>query len=277
MEPNQNPEDWQDLVLDRWMCGAFLEPMDGDVFSFDVESDAWVRIWVRASALGSMANPRLFVYDEDDEFTGSFEDSFLSEDIDRTFKLDEARSLGIGLFEQNIGTLQYGEDYFWRMRVSITKAPVKWDYEEEEPNNSKADAMPVESGDRVYGWVENGTKNDWFALEIEEPYTDVVVETDAWVHGSPLNPELEVKGPELVLDDGEYVLETIGQEDRHDSSSNYDAKVSFTAEVPGQYLIRLGACCERTPSRRKGGMPFWYVLDVSTSPGSPPEDTATAD
>ena len=274
-EPNNEFEDPQDLPLERWMCGAFDAPADGDVFGFDVESDAWIRVWVRASALGSMANPRLFVFDEDEEFTGSFEDSFLSEDIDRTFKLDEARTMGIGLFEQNIGTLQFGEDYFWRMRVSVTKAPVIWDYEESEPNDSKDDAMPIESGDRIYGYVENGTKNDWFALEISEANTDVVVETDAWIHGSPLNPEIEVKGPNLVPDGDDMVLETMGQEDRHDSSSNFDAKVAFTAETPGEYLIRLGSCCERTPSRRKGGMPFWYVLDVSTSPGSSAEDTAS--
>jgi hypothetical protein len=269
LEPNNDPDDPQDLPLERWMCGAFDVPMDGDVFGFEVDSDAWIRVWVRASALGSMANPRLFIFDEDDEFTGSFEDSFLSEDIDRTFKLDEARTMGIGLFEQNIGTVQFGEDYFWRMRVSITKAPVKWDLEEEEPNDSKDDAMSVANGDRIYGWVENGTKNDWFSLDVTEANTDVVVETDSWVHGSPLNPEIEVKGPDL---------EQIAIEDRHDTSSNFDAKVAFTADVPGEYLIRLGACCEANPSSRKGGMPFWYVLDVSTSPGSPvEEDTASGE
>ncbi len=257
VEPNNDIRDAQDVAMEEWMCGIFGEPADNDLFTFDVESDAWVRVWIRASELGSLANPRAFLYDEDEEFAASFEDSFLSEDIDRTFKLDKAREMYIGLLEQNTGSLQYGEEYDWRMRVSIVKAPVDWNTEEIEDNDSRDSANIVSDGDRVFGRVENGFRYDWYMLEVTEERTEVVVQTDAWIHGSPLNPEIMVEGP-----DGEE----IDKRHTHDSSSNYDAKVAFTAMDTGEYLIRVGACCSGDSGGRGGGLPHWYVLDVDAQP-----------
>ena len=251
VEPN-TAVDPQPLTLEHWMCGTFGQALDADVFSFEADEDTWLRVWVRASSLGSFANPRLFIQDEDEEFNLDAVDSLFSEEIDRTFKLDEYRSMVVGLFEQNSGLDQFGEEYFWRMRVSVAKPPVRWDYEEDEPNDDSSEAMPIEAGDRIYGDIEKGTRNDWFALEVTEPNSEVTVETDSWSHGSPLNPEIEVRF--------EDETDAIDEAYRHDSSTNYDAKVSFRAEEAGTYKIRVGSYDE------KGGIPYWYVLDVSVSP-----------
>jgi len=268
LEPNGDISDAQDLPLEEWMCGIFGEPVDNDYFSFEIEEESWLRVWVRATELGSFANPRAFLLDEDDgNFSASFEDSYLSADIDRTFKLDRGRELSIALLEQELGTDQYGPDYEWRMRVSVVKSPVTWNTEEpvdedgEDSNDNSATPDIVMDGDRVFGRVEK-TGNDWYALDLTDERTEVVVQTDAWIHGSPLNPEIEVEGP-----DGE----TIDYSNTHDSGYNFDAKVSFTAQEAGRYLIRLGAV------DGFGGLPYWYVLDVSADVVLEPSDTGETD
>jgi hypothetical protein len=252
-EPNGVNEP-QDLPLEAWMCGIFGEPIDNDYFAFSIEEASWLRVWVRAAELGSFANPRAFLLDEDDgDFSASFEDSYLSPDIDRTFKLDRARDLKIGLLEQEIGTTQFGPDFEWRMRVSVVKAPVTWNTEEavddegDDFNNSSASPDMVFDGDRVFGRMEKVT-NDWYAIDLTDERTEVVIQTDAWIHGSPLNPELLVRDP-----DGD----TIAYAYTHDNAQNFDALVSFTAQQAGEYLIKL------SPVDGFGGQPYWYVLDVS--------------
>lgn len=262
-EPNDAVGDEQDLPLEQWMCGYFGDLGDNDGFIFDIERASWVRIRVRAEALGSPANPRAFIYDEDGEFEASLEDSYLTSDIDTTFKLDEPRELAIGILEQEIGSVQFGEEYEWRLMASIVKAPVVWNAEEFEPNDGRTDANPVADGDRVFGRVEHGARYDWFSLEVPDVRTDVVVQTDSWIHGSPLNPEIMVEGP-----DGEEVDRAY----QHDASTNYDAKLAFTATEPGNYLIRVGTCCQGETSRT-GGLPSWYVLDVSAEPAPAGGDT----
>ncbi len=262
-EPNDAVGDEQDLPLEQWMCGYFGQVGDNDGFIFDIERASWVRVRVRAEELGSLANPRAFIYDEDGEFEASFEDSYLSADIDKTFKLDEPRELAIGILEQEIGSVQHGEEYEWRLMVSIVKAPVIWNKEETEENDGRADANPVADGDRVFGRVEHGARFDWFKLEVPDERTDVVIETDSWIHGSPLNPEIMIEGP-----DGEEIDRAY----QHDSASNFDAKIAFTATDPGDYMIRVGSCCQGDGAR-PGGLPNWYVLDVSATPAPFDGDT----
>ena len=121
-------------------------------------------------------------------------------------------------------------------------------------------ALPTKtnrSGHRVPpGRVEHGARYDWFSLEVPDERTDVVVQTDSWIHGSPLNPEIMVEGP-----DGEEVDRAY----QHDASSNYDAKVEFTATEPGNYLIRVGTCCQGGTSRT-GGHPYARSRLGSTCP-----------
>jgi len=262
-EPNDAVGDEQALPLEQWMCGYFGQVGDNDGFAFDIDRASWVRVRVRAEALGSLANPRAFIYDEDGEFEASFEDSYLTSDIDTTFLLDEPRELAIGILEQEIGSLQFGEEYQWRLMVSVVKAPVTWNQEEIEENDSRADANPVADGDRVFGRIEHGARYDWFELEVDDERTDVVIQTDSWMHGSPLSPEILIEGP-----DGEEV----DRASEHDVPSNRDAKVSFTATEPGSYMIRVGSCCSGE-SARPGGLPNWYVLDVSATPAPAEGDT----
>ena len=248
------------------MCGVFGEPADTDLFAFEIEDESWIRIWVRAFELGSFANPRAFLLDaRDSSFSASMIGAGLSADLDNTFKLDRGRSLKLGLLEQEDGFTQWGPDYYWRLRVSIVKSPVTWTSEEpvdedgDDFNNSRESPDILNDGDRVFGRLER-TTNDWYAVDIGDERTDVVIQTDSWSHGSPLDPRLTVLGP-----DGE----TVDIASSHDSVYNRDAKVEFTALEAGRYLVKLD-----TDVTEAGGQPFWYVLDASMTVVASP-DTGT--
>ena len=105
----------------------------------------------------------------------------------------------------------------------------------------------------------SGTTNDWYAVDIGDERTEVVVQTDSWSHGFP-STRLTVTGP-----DGE----TVDIASTHDSIYNRDAKVEFTALEPGRYLIKLD-----TSVTEAGGQPFWYVLDASMTVVDSPDTGA---
>ena len=109
-EPNDEIASPNQLGLEEWACGAFQREFDNDYFTFDVDSDAWLRLWMRGSEILTNADPRAFVLDEDGEFTATLEDGYLTSDIDYTFKLDKPRTMYVALLEQN-GL--FGDEYEW--------------------------------------------------------------------------------------------------------------------------------------------------------------------
>ncbi len=263
VEPNGDVTAPQALPLETWMCGVFGEPADNDFFEFDINEESWIRIWVRATELGSFANPRAFLLDGDDSsFSASLVDTSFSSDLDYTLKLDRGRTLKLGLLEQEDGITQWGPDYYWRLRVSVVKAPVTWTSEEpvdedgDDFNNSSENPDILTDGDRVFGRLER-VSNDWYAVDVGEERTEVVIQTDSWIHGSPLDPRLTVTGP-----DGE----TVDSATTHDSIYNRDAKVAFTALQAGRYLVKLDAV-----DTAAGGQPFWYVLEAALNPVESPD------
>ena len=248
VEPNdlENP---QDLPLEMWMCGNFGQPLDGDVFKFDFDTDAWVRLWIRAGALGSSAQPRIFIFDDDEEFNADIVTDGTA-DLDRTFKLDEARALGIGLFEKELGSVAYGEEYFWRMRVSIVKSPVlPWNVDEEEPNDERDEAMTLYDGDRVFGFIEYGSRSDWYVVDVVEDGYDLVIDPESRSHGSPLHPTFRVWSEDATSETG--MSSQTGENPR-----TGDGPIRVE-NASGRYWVQVGS------NGGNGGIPFWYLLDVT--------------
>ena len=279
IEPNDFITDPQYLPLEEWMCGAFEKSADNDYFTFDIEEESWIHIWVRAEELGSFANPRAFLLDEDsNDFSASLlggaaisdedEEQAFTADLDYFIKLDEPRTLNLSLTEQD--TLFGPDDYKWRLRVSIVKPPVTWNAEElvdengVDSNSSPSQAEELVDGMRLFGRLERIPERDFFYVDVTDERTKVTIETDSWMHGSPLNPCLIIvsnpDGP-VDSDDQTWVC-------KHDSASNYDAKLEFETRAAGRYTIKLtdGA----TDPGASGGTPFWYVLNTSLEviPGS---------
>ena len=168
------------------MCGVFGEPADNDFFVFDIEEESWIRIWVRATELGSFANPRAFLLDADDSsFSASFVDVLLvgPRPHDQAGPRANAQDR---LLEQEDGITQWGPDYYWRMRVSIrsrrSPGPLKSQWTDgDDFNNSSENPDILNDGDRV--WAPEATTNDWYAVDIGDERTEVVVQTDSWSHG----------------------------------------------------------------------------------------------
>ncbi len=251
-EPNNQVTSPNPLALEEWACGVLGEPFDNDYFSFEVDSDAWIRVWLRGSEILTNADPRAFILDEEGDFTATLEDGYLTSDIDNTFKLDQPRDMYIAVLEQ--GGL-YGDDYEWEMRVSVVKPPVTWNTEEVEDNDSRADANVIADGSRVFGRVEYIARYDYFVLTVDDEKSAVTIDVESFRFGSPLNAELLIEDP-----DGEEVLKEAY------SGSTPDPQVSFTAMQTGDYIVRVGACCEDSSAPRHAGLPYWYVLSVGVTP-----------
>jgi hypothetical protein len=255
IEPNGEITNPQYLPLEEWMCGAFTTPADNDYFAFEIPEESWIHIWARAEELGSFANLRAFLLDQDDgTFSANLVDGFLTADLNYVIKLDQGRDLNIGLLEQDGA---FGEDdFYWRMRVSVVKPPVSWNTTEWvddsgiDDNDTRLNADVIENGDRLFGRLERN-KNDYYVIEVPDERTKVTIQTDSWIHGSPLNPCL------TIVETPEGPVEDTVRECKHDSESNFDSKISFTSRDPGEYIIKLDGY-ETT----QGGKPFWYVLDV---------------
>jgi len=262
-EPNDAVTSPNELALEEWACGVFQDPYDNDFFAFEVDSASWIRVWIRGSELLTNADPRAFILDEVGDFTGTFEDGYLTSDIDNTFKLDQPRDMYIALLEQSGLS---GEEYEWEMRVSVVKPPVSWTAEEVEPNDARADANAIEDGSRVFGRVEVSTRYDYYRLTVDDEKSYVSLNIEAYRFGSPLNAEILVEDPE-----GAEVLREAY------TGTTPDPQVSFTAMEPGDYIVRVGACCELDSSPRHAGLPYWYVIDLSITPDTLTDIDADSD
>jgi hypothetical protein len=258
-EPNNFITNPNPLELEEWACGVLGEPYDNDYFAFEVESAAWLRVWVRGSEILTDADPRAFILDEEGEFTATLEDGYLTSDIDNTFKLDQPRDMFISVLEQDGLS---GDDYEWEMRISIVKPPVTSNDEEVEPNDSRSTGTPIFDGTRMFGRVELIAKYDWYVLTVEDEKSSVSLDIEAYRFGSPLNAEILVEDPA-----GSEVL----KEQYTDAS--VDPQVTFMALEPGEYKVRVGACCEDIDAPRHAGLPYWYVLSVGVTSDSAGGDT----
>lgn len=251
-EPNNYVTAPNELGMEEWACGVLDTAFDNDYFTFDVDSDAWLRVWLRGSEILTNADPRAFVLDERGEFTATLEDGYLTSDIDNTFKLDEPRTMYLAVLEQN-GL--FGDDYEWEMRVSVVKPPTTWNAEEVEDNDSTATANVIEDGTRIFGRVEYISRYDYYSLTIDDEKSAVDLELEAFRFGSPLNAEVVVRDPA-----GEELVRTAY------SGSSPDPQVSFTAMDPGEYIVRVGSCCEDDSGPSHAGLPYWYVLSTTVTP-----------
>jgi hypothetical protein len=261
--PEQEPNNYvtapNPLDLEEWACGVLGTPFDSDYFTFEVESDAWIRVWLRGSEILTNADPRAFILDDRGEFTATLEDGYLTSDIDNTFKLDQPRTMYLAVLEQN-GL--YGEDYEWEMRVSVVKPPTTYNAEEVEDNDSRASANTIEDGTRIFGRVEYISRYDYFSLDVEGEKSAVDLEIEAFRFGSPLNAEVVVEDPS-----GTEIVRTSY------TGSSLDPQISFTALDPGEYIVRVGVCCEDVAAPSHAGLPYWYVLSTTVTPDTVAADT----
>ena len=257
VEPN-GLSDPQELPLEQWACGVFDVYLDVDGFTFDVPDAGWVRLNVRATAIGSAADVSVNLGEPGGDYGAIVGGSYSSSDPFLVFYTDKARTFDAYLSEAYYG---YGENYTWEMLASTEKPPVTWTMDEVEPNDSKTEAMAMASGDVMYGTISEGSDFDWIKISIpDDAKHDVSVKVTASREGAPTDLRALAYDPS-----GVFAKAASSGENTYDR----DPWLEFTTDEAGDWTVLLREEYE------KGSPIYWYTVAVTVT-DAPAEDTGSA-
>jgi len=180
-EPNGDNDNAQLVSMEEWICGYFTDPADinggedFDVFLFGFPEEGWVKVWGRASDIGSMAD--LILTLDQGTNTAIVAAQYDSTDPKLVVPVDEAGGMYALMQEQNQG---YGMDHFYELLISQVKPPVEWTQSENDDmgeNDSPFGADVVYDGTRIFGRTSTNTDTDWFRITLpgtcsDEDYTN---------------------------------------------------------------------------------------------------------
>lgn len=250
-EDNDTYAQAEDLPLNVWACGVIGDDGDQDVFRFEVPDTGWYRVWARGAYFGSYADLQLVLADDEEDYTAIQSSSPSTTDAWITAYFPTDGRWFATISEQWATS---GEDHRWELLVSEAKVPLEFDAEETEPNNAIADAVPMESGDRIYGVVSSGTDRDWYSFELPEGKTDLSIKIEAWNYGSPLDSLISLYDPAEVK---------VVTSDRGATSQDKDAVIEYSVTEAGTWAVVV-----KFDSGEASGGLFWYVIQVDweTSP-----------
>ena len=253
VEPNNPISAAQDLPMEKWACGTFSTGDIVEVFKFDNEEGGWLRVWGRAFEIGSVADILLSVASDDGLYGASRLSNPDSTDADMVFFVDRDYTFYATLAEQYGRS---GDAYRWEMMASMVKEPVEFDSTEAADNNSASTAGTVTFGDRVFGRIDSTTDVDWFAFDLPEGRTDLLIDVDAWYFGSPADTRIELFKP-----DGESFRESGS---RADSPEGYDLDPYLSASVTegGRWTVKIFPEPKSETGAGGGGRAYWYVLKI---------------
>lgn len=249
VESNNNPSEPQDLPLDQWACGTFETQVDPEFLTFSTTQADWVRLEVRAVSIGSEADVSLNLYEPDGDYEAAWYGSEYSSDPFIQFKTDEARDFTVMLSDAYYG---YGEDWFWEIMATVTKAPVTWAAEEVEPNNYNTEPTEVTSGVTTYGVISSSSDLDWFKISVPDADKHTLrVRVDAAGSGSPADLRAVVYDPS-----GSWAKTSLTGEDVYDR----DPWMDVTTDMAGDWTILLREDYEH------GSPIYWYTVVIELDP-----------
>lgn len=264
VEPNSltGNGDPTELEFDTWACGTISQSgdLDGLRFTLDEEGD-WVRFEVVAAQTGSSADINVLLLTPEEYAAEEASSDFNS--IFTTDANDPAMVFPVGpgpiTFEVELTEVNSlgGEDYHWKFRPRVVKAPVDWSSYESEPNDVGLGGTPnpIAYGERVFGGFASTTDNDGFTVEVPEPgkgETQVMtVDVDAFRYGAPTRAKLSIVKP-----DGEVQVQNYKKDEWGRTADPY---YTFYPDQSGTWDIRLGV------ANGAGGATSWYVLEVNLS------------
>lgn len=260
VEPNHPYENAQTLPMEQWACGWFADDDDGaEIFLFENAEPGWLRVWARAFEIGSLADITLSVYTTEASYAASRLSNPDSTDAMLVFPVDDEYAFYATLNEQ-YG--RHGKAYAWNLMASQVKAPLEWNGEEQASNDTSATAQVVVDGDRIYGRMNTSTDYDWYALELPEGRTDLVIDIEAFKYGSPADIRMEFYRP-----DGTRYTASSNTSD--EGINDADPKLTPSVTYGGTWTVKvMPETDDEGNLEGGGGSAFWYVLDVSiTSEG----------
>jgi hypothetical protein len=160
--------------------------------------------------------------------------------IENTFDVTVAADVPPGVYEV------YAQGYFGWSNPRAFVVGSRKELNETEPNQSAAQANPVELGTTINGRLEQGADTDFFKFTAKKGARIIA---DCWASriDSRLTPVVEI-----------YNLQ--GRKLTHDQSARHDVTLAFEAPEDGEYLLKL------FDQAYKGGQDYFYRLDLHNGP-----------
>ncbi len=255
VEPNNNESQAQDLPLGAWACGYLDTQGDVEFFRSRVTEDGWMRVWVRASDIGSTADVALVATSERINEFGEVDvidasSTLVPSGTDARLVLP-VQANTTWTFQVLDEVPSYSSTHEWELVANMTKDPVECSFWEEEgegdnSNNALTTPEPVAAGDQACGFIDSSTDQDFFALELPPGKSTITARVVAWNEGSPVNTDLALYEPGGTL----ALLEVAG-----DYSTDLDPLLEYTTNDGGTWYLRVRP-------QAGGGALAWYMLDV---------------
>lgn len=254
LEPNNNSSDAFAIEMEEWACGQFESAFDFDVYTFTMEEDGWLELDVDAASRGSSADVSVSLEDEDGETAGAWRS-----DVSTDPRI--IIPVRAGDWQAWVSELSqdYGDDVDYHVLATVAKRPVSWNADSEElevPNNTAADAMPIEDGTYVFGVIDSGNAFDWYVWRspADGKKRTMRAEVFAMSEGSPLNPRLQRYEADENDEVNEYPAETWNSDD---DSASQDPSVDIAVDSQDVYLK-----VRHLPQTQTGDY-YWYVLAIT--------------
>lgn len=255
LEPNDDPGTALDLPTEAQACGGFDEVSDFDWWEFEADDDGWLAIELEAGP-GSASDVNLLILpietSQGSNWAAARDDDEDSTDAHVLFPAPSG-TYQINVSEQQ---LKAGERYLYELLISEAKAPVTWTFEELEPNDVQAEAIPLVSGDAVLGWSDGQADFDWYEIAVPAGKRTVTIDIDAYPFGSIGDFTVVLWGPSGTSAPGcgvcEYEREAPGLSDPY---VEYDSAGGETLYI--QVL----------EDSSRFGPPAWYLLSVTVEEG----------
>ena len=251
-EDNGSYDDAQLVGMEQWVCGTFDEMTDLDVFEFNFPEQGWLKVWVRGQDLGSSADLMVTLKSGSQTVLSTYHGE--STDPLLIVPVDEAKPIYAAIQEQ---FNSYGENHFWEALFSQEKAPVEYNWvedESEERNDGFPTGVSVESGTRILGVIDSNFDRDWYTIDLPEGSHELSFAVEANSYGSPIDLEIYLYPPEALDDpDVNYlVYRNYGLD-----PNSLDPYMNYTVHRGGKWGVMLKTY------NSTGSEFYWYVLDVN--------------
>jgi hypothetical protein len=183
IEANDDPASATELPTEQQGCGGFAEGGDFDWWAFAVDDSGWLAVELEAGP-GSISDVSLLVLpietDEGNAWAAARANDQGATDAHLLFPAP-AGTYTINVSEEQ---LKSGDRYLYELLVSEAKAPVTWNLDEVEPNDTQGTAQLLLDGDAVLARAGSPTDFDWYQVAVPAGKHVVTVDVDAYPEGS---------------------------------------------------------------------------------------------
>lgn len=254
VEPNDAVGDATPLAMEALGCGVFQTTVDGDFWRFHLDEDAWIAVDAPAFTIGSSARLSMAL-----THLGTNQSVGVTHynGVPEAHVIVPARAGDWQVFlRQHVGDQGLpgeGDDFFYELRASVTKAPLLWDLDEgaNEAAGAAQLLLDAEGEVAVFGVLADAGDEDWYEVRVPSGVHVARFDVDAAGFGSPMDPTLRI--------------EAAGQptQTRESGVVGWDLDPFVEQQVDSATIYKLRVMDDQA---RSGAM-MWYVLRVTVEAG----------